>query len=345
MPDDEKPPTLHDVANLAGVSTATVSRCLNTPDKVVAETRDRVIAAVQSLGYTPNFAARAMAARRSHTIGAVIPTMDNAIFARGLQSFEEELTHHGYTLLVASSAYQTDREEQQIRALAARGADGLLLIGHDRSPEIYAFLAQRQIPAVISWAFKADAPVPCTGFDNRAGMRALATDVLAQGHRKLGMIAGITKGNDRALQRVKGAQEALVSAGLTEDDLQVIEARYDVEAAKAALLRLMAQPDDRPTAVLCGNDILAVGALRGAEDLGLRVPEDLSITGFDDLEFAHLVSPTLTTVHVPHRAMGQQAARTLIQMLRTGETPSSVELPTAVRHRGSLGPGPEAESL
>lgn len=337
MQNAEKPATLHDVAKLAGVSTATVSRCLNSPQKVIEETRNRVEAAVQALGYTPNFAARAMAARQSHTIGAIIPTMDNAIFARGLQAFEEELTQHGYTLLVASSAYQPDREEQQIRALAARGADGLLLIGHDRSTEIYSFLAQRQIPAVISWAFKADAPVPCTGFDNRAGIRALAHDVLAHGHRRIAMIAGTTKGNDRALQRVKGVQEALSSAGLKEDTLQVIEAHYDVEAGKAALLRLMSRPQ-RPTAVLCGNDVLAVGALRGAQDLGLSVPEDVSITGFDDLEFARLVSPTLTTVHVPHRTMGQQAARTLVQMLRTGETPASIELPTSVRHRGSLGP-------
>ena len=336
MSDAAKPATLHDVARMAGVSTATVSRCLNSPQKVVKETRDRVDAAVQTLGYAPNFAARAMAARQSHTIGAVIPTMDNAIFARGLQAFEEELTRHGYTLLVASSAYKPDREEAQIRALAARGADGLLLIGHDRADDIYAFLAGRQIPAVISWAFKADAPVPCTGFDNRAAMRALARDVLDHGHRRIGMIAGITKGNDRALQRIIGAQQALADAGLSADDLQIIEASYDVEAAKSALLRLMAGPD-RPTAVLCGNDILAVGALRGAQDLGLSVPADLSITGFDDLEFAHLVSPGLTTVHVPHRAMGQQAARTLIHMLRTGETPASLELPTAIRHRGSLG--------
>ncbi|MEM6375530.1 MAG: LacI family DNA-binding transcriptional regulator [Pseudomonadota bacterium] len=333
----EKPATLHDVAKLAGVSTATVSRCLNSPQKVVKETRHRVEAAVEKLGYTPNFAARAMAARQSRTIGAVIPTMDNAIFARGLQAFEEELATHGYTLLVASSGYRPDREEKQIRALVARGADGLLLIGHDRSPEIYAFLAQRQIPAVISWAFKEDAPVPCTGFDNRAAMRLLTEHVLAQGHTRIGMIAGITDGNDRALQRINGARAALAAANLPPGNLHVIEAGYDVEAGKAACHTLLSAPA-KVSAILCGNDVLAVGALRGAEALGFCVPQDLSITGFDDLEFARLVTPALTTVHVPHRVMGKQAARTLTRMLQTGETPASIELPVTIRHRGSLGP-------
>ncbi len=139
----EKPrsaPTLDDVAKMADVSTATVSRCLNSPDRVVEATRKRVLSAVDALGYTPNFAARVMAAKRSFTIGAIIPTMENAIFARGLQSFQEELHQRGYTLLVSSSAYKPEIEEEQIRTLIARGADGLLLIGHDRDPKIYDFL-------------------------------------------------------------------------------------------------------------------------------------------------------------------------------------------------------------
>ena len=116
-------PTLADVARLAAVSTATVSRCLNTPDQVVAETRERVQAAIEKLGYAPNYSARALAANRTHTVGAVIPTMENAIFARGLQAFQEELGERGYTLLVASSAYKPALEAEQIRTLVARGVD------------------------------------------------------------------------------------------------------------------------------------------------------------------------------------------------------------------------------
>ena len=159
-------PTLDDVAKLAKVSTATVSRCLNNPDRVVEATRQRVLSAVDTLGYTPNFAARVMAAKRTSTIGAIIPTMENAIFARGLQAFQEELHQHGYTLLVSSSAYKPDIEEEQIRTLIARGADALLLIGHDRASRIYDDLERRKIPALIAWSYLPDAHFPSVGFDN-----------------------------------------------------------------------------------------------------------------------------------------------------------------------------------
>ena len=137
MPETETAPTLDDVALAARVSTATVSRCINDPKKVSQKTRDRVEAAIDKLGYTPNFAARSMAAKRTFTIGAIIPTMENAIFARGIQAFQEELYQHGYTLLISSSGYKAEAEKEQIKTLVARGADALLLIGHDRDPAIY----------------------------------------------------------------------------------------------------------------------------------------------------------------------------------------------------------------
>jgi len=133
-------PTLEDVAMAAGVSTATVSRSLNTPDRVEEKTRTRVLDVVEQLGYTPNFAARVMAAKRSFTVGAIIPTMENAIFARGIQAFQEELYQRGYVLLVSSFLYDPEIEKDQIRTMVARGADGLLLIGHDRDPRIYEYL-------------------------------------------------------------------------------------------------------------------------------------------------------------------------------------------------------------
>ena len=125
-------PTLDDVARAAGVSTATVSRCLNAPDRVIATTRERVMQAVEALGYTPDFGGRALASRRTNTVGAIIPTMDNAIFARGLQSFQEALSRFGKTLLVASSGYSPAREREQMEVMASRGVDGLLLIGSAR---------------------------------------------------------------------------------------------------------------------------------------------------------------------------------------------------------------------
>lgn len=183
-------PTLNDVAKAAGVSTATVSRCLNSPEQVVEKTRLRVLKAVEDLGYTPNFAARVMAAKRSFTIGAIIPTMDNAIFARGLQAFQDELRAHGYTLLVSSSAYDPDVEKEQIRTLVARGADGLLLIGHEREEQIYEYLDRHQVPALVAWSYLPEAPQPSVGFNNHQAMYALTQTVLDAGHRQLAMISG-----------------------------------------------------------------------------------------------------------------------------------------------------------
>ncbi|NNE89399.1 MAG: LacI family DNA-binding transcriptional regulator [Silicimonas sp.] len=335
-------PTLEDVAKAAGVSTATVSRCLNTPDRVVERTRTKVMEVIEALGYTPNFAARVMAAKRSNTIGAIVPTMENAIFARGLQAFQEQLYSKGYTLIVASSAYQPDLEKEQIRTLVSRGADGLLLIGSDRDPALYDFLNNQKIPALIAWTFDAHGARPTVGFDNRKAMTSLVQEVLAFGHRDIAVISGVTQGNDRARQRVEGVKDALLQAGHDPDKLRIVETRYEVESGAAAFEELMT--DGRhPTAIICGNDVLAVGAIGRARAMGIDVPGDVSITGFDDIELAKIVSPSLTTVQVPHRKMGRKAARALIDMVENNTIVASVELKTKLKLRGSLGPAPVSE--
>ena len=337
MKENRSVPTLEDVARLAGVSTATVSRCLNTPDRVVESTRLKVAEAVHTLGYLPNFGARAMAAKRTNTIGAVIPTMENAIFARGIQAFQEALHDQGYTLLVASSSYSLDLEEEQIRALVARGADGLLLIGHDRLPGVREFLQRHDVPALVAWAYDREGRLPSIGFDNRAAMNALAREAIGLGHRRIGVISARTAANDRARQRLTGIRDALREAGLDESGLSVVETTYGINEGAEAFERLM-RAESPPTVVLCGNDVLAVGALRRARDLGISVPGDVSVTGFDDIDLAQVAVPGLTTVHVPHREMGRQAAHMLVKMVESGSPGESVELATAICTRDSLGP-------
>lgn len=334
MTTERATPRLEDVAQLAGVSTATVSRCLNSPDKVVEATREKVMHAVRDLGYSPNFGARAMAARRTFTIGAVIPTMENAIFAKGLQAFQEQLREQGYQLLVSSSSYRSDLEDEQIRALVARGAEGLLLIGHDRAPETVEFLRQRGLPVLVAWSYAEDMPFPSVGFDNRAAMREMAEQVLALGHRRIGVVSAPIEGNDRARARVAGVRDALEARGLNTQT-PVVETAYGIETGDAALEALL-QEHPRLTAVICGNDVLAVGALRAAHRLGLRVPQDISITGFDDIELASVATPGVSTVHVPHREMGQQAASVLVDMIEAGTRPASVRLVPTLEIRGTL---------
>ncbi len=314
-----------------------MSRCLNSPDQVVGETRERVLAAVADLGYAPNFGARALAAKQTNTVGAVIPTMENAVFARGLQAFQEELVRHGKTLLVASSAYQARLEDEQVRALVARGADALLLIGYDRNPKLYEFLEKRSVPTLVAWSYEEGHAQPCIGFDNTSSMVELARLVIGQGHRDIACISAPTATNDRARGRVEGIRLAMAEAGLDPRDLHLTEIAYGIETGETAFRQTLAAAPNT-TVVMCGNDVLAIGALRAAKEMGLRVPADISITGFDDIEIAMLAEPALTTVHVPHREMGRRAAVMLINMLRDNETPRSVELPTDIRLRRSLGP-------
>lgn len=339
MHNERSIPTLEDVAKAAGVSTATVSRCLNTPDRVVERTRQRVMEAVNALGYAPNFAARVMAAKRSKTIGAIIPTMENAIFARGLQAFQEALHAEGYTLIVASSAYQPELESEQIRTLVSRGADGLLLIGHDRDPALYDFLENRKIPVVVAWTYDAQGARPSVGFDNRKAMKSLADEVLRFGHRDIAVISGKTNGNDRAQQRIEGVRDALAQVGRDPTSLKIVETAYEVESGAAAFEAMMSS-EPRPTAVICGNDVLAVGAIGRARTMGIDVPGQVSITGFDDIELARIVSPALTTVQVPHGKMGREAARALIDMVENEHSVAPIELKTKLKMRASLGPAP-----
>lgn len=329
-------PTLADVARRAHVSTATVSRCLNSPDQVLGKTRERVLKAVSDLGYAPNFGARALAAKQTNTVGAVIPTMENAVFARGIQAFQEELGRHGKTLLISSSAYQARLEEEQVRALVARGADGLLLIGYDRSADLYDFLSQRAVPTLIAWSYSEQNDHPAIGFDNRAAMDELARLVIGHGHRNIACISAPIASNDRARGRVEGIRQAMTEAGLQGDAMTLIETPYGIENGETAFRQVMASAPET-TAVMCVNDVLAIGALRAAREMGLCVPDDVSVTGFDDIEIAMLAAPALTTVHVPHRQMGRRAAEMLMEMLRDGKAPSSVKLPTDIRLRRSLG--------
>ncbi len=330
-------PTLADVARHAGVSTATVSRTLNLPDHVSPQTRDRVNDAILALGYTPNYSARALASNRTNTVGAVIPTIDNAIFSRGIQAFQEELAHSGVTLLIASSGYEPEREEEQIRNLVARGVDGILLIGTHRRPAIYSFLQDRGIPYVLTWCID-DTGHPFVGFDNWLAAKTLTARILALGHRRVAMIAGHSDQNDRSANRIEGVRAALTEAGVDRNRLMVLERAYTLTDGGQALEEIVASDPDI-TAVICGNDVLAAGAVLAAHQLKLDVPGDISITGFDDIELATTISPALTTIHVPHRRMGCGAAQKLLALrdALTTEARGTI-LEVEIVERESLGP-------
>ncbi len=326
---------MEDVATAAGVSTATVSRCLSHPEKVRPSLRSRVEEVIASLGYTPHGAARALASSRTNTIGAVIPTLSNAIFANVIQTLQNALAAEGRTLLVAASDYDPGREAQQIGNLVVRGIDGLMLTGEDRDPAVYDLLARRAIRKVCTYVHHPTSPHSTIGFDNAGAMIRLVSYLHDLGHRQMAMIAGLSQGNDRARERISGVRRALAARHLKP--LAVLERPYSINEGRQAL-RALLTGDKRPTAILCGNDVLALGALLEATEMGIAVPAELSITGFDDLVLAREIPPGLTTIHAPLDEMGRLAADYLMATPETQEAPLHRELPADLVVRGSTGP-------
>jgi len=332
-------PTLEDVAAAAQVSTATISRAINNPQLVAEPTRARIQNAIDRLGYTSNFGGRVLASNRIDTIGAVIPSMSNAMFASGLQAFQQTLSKVGVTMLVASTGYNPDVEFDQIRALMTHGAGGLLLIGADRPAKTTEFLRLRRVAHVISWCFGDDPGLLFVGFDNRKAAFGMATAVLERGHRNIAMIAGVSAGNDRAKKRIIGVQAAIAAFGQGAHLVRVIEAPYTLADAAHQFDVVMAGAR-KPTAIICGNDVLAAGAIMRARERGVAVPGDVSITGFDDIGLARVVDPALTTVRVPQIEMGRTAAEKLLARLAGDAAVTSHEFDTEIIFRASLGPVP-----
>lgn len=327
-------PTIEAVAAAAGVSTATVSRTLNRPDSVRPALRLRVEQAVARLGYVPNAGARSMMLRRSGTIGAIFPTIDNAIFAKAIDALQRRLSEAGQQLLIATCGYDADAEMRQAVNLVARGADGLALCGLGQRPELLEFLHQRGLPCVHVMSLSDDPRITSVGFDNAAAMARATRYLLDLGHRRIAMLAGVTRDNDRARARVDGVRAALAEAGIELAANRLVERRYGIAEAREGLRELLTART-APTAVLCGNDVLAFGALLEAQRLGIDVPKALSIIGFDDLELATQLEPALTTVRVPAAEMWSTAADRLLAALRGEATPRRTEIEVALVVRGS----------
>jgi LacI family transcriptional regulator len=333
----QQKPTLQDVAAAAGVSTATVSRCINHPSQVKKILRERVEKVIEELGYAPHGAARALASRRTHTIGAIIPTIDNGIFAKGIHYLQCGLSEANYTLLIASSNYSLDEELHEVRNLITRGVDGMVLIGDEHRPEVYELLKRNQIPFVNLWAYNSESEHSCIGFDNYLAGRKIAEHLVAMGHSEIAMITGFQKDNDRARDRLKGVRDYLLEKGLKLAPELIRECRYSSQQARNAFTDIVAA--GKPfSAVVCGNDILALGALAAARQMGLAVPQDLSITGFDNLEITSAICPSLTTINVPARRMGALAATYLLNCIENQNCSiSRIQLPADMKIRETTG--------
>lgn len=334
-----RPARLADVARAAGVSLATASRALAGTQAPATEARERVQRAASLLGYVPHGAARALASRRSRTIGAVLPTIDNPIFASATQALARELARASYTLLVASHEYDAGMETSVTRALLERGVDGLVLVGTDHEPALFQALADASVPYELLWALDGAGFHHCIGFANREASARCTRHLLDLGHRRFAVLSGSAAHNDRARDRVAGVRDALTARGIALPAERIVETAFSLRGGREGLRTLWERCGREAfTALVCGNDLIALGALIECAAQGVRVPESLSVVGFDDIELAAEFSPPLTTIHVPSADIGRIAAERLLARLDARRVPRLREIPVELMVRGSTAP-------
>ena len=341
----KRPPVrLSDVARAAGCSAATVSRVLNAPETVNRDARLRVEAAVRELGYTRNGAARALRSRRSQTIGVILPTLKQPIYADFIGTLQDRLARQNYALIVTTSDYSLDRELFQARLLVERGIDGLVLIGHTHRPELMDLLRAQELPFLTTYTFETGAGHPMVGFDNAAAMARVVDHLFALGHRRFAMLAGSRTNNDRVEQRIAGAVAALAERGLVLPPERIVEEAFTIEGGRRGVARLLdgARPGERPTALLCTSDVLAYGVLVECRARRVDVPGELSVVGYDSLQSSAHMLPALTSMEIPAEEMARGAAAFLLARLAGQAHPERVEVVPRLVVRDTSAPPPDA---
>lgn len=307
---------------------------MNRPELVRAELRDRVISALTELSYVRDGTGRALKSRRSRSIGAVVPTLRTGIFADGIEALQNRLQENGHTLLVSNSQYDLDNELDGVRTLLEHGVDGIVLVGALHLDETLGLLRRQRLPCVSTYVHQTSSGMPAIGFDNARAAYEVASYMIGLGHRNFGLIVSSAAVNDRSAARRAGTLACLANNGIVLEPDQIVELPYSVASGRAAFRPLIAATPDM-TCVICTNDAFAVGVMLEAQSNGLSVPGDLSVTGFDDIDFVASLDPPLTTVHVPAAEIGLRAADHLLATLAGLPVPPLGEIPTKFLVRGS----------
>ena len=332
--------TIHEVAKRAGVSTATVSRVMSGPKQAVSpETRERVLRVVATLGYEPNAAAKNLRTLKSGKILVTVPDISNPFFSLILQGIEEAAVREGYSVLLGDTQHDAKREERYALMLRKKEADGLVFLGH-RLPKEAARLVNDTVrgcaPIVNGCEFSPRLGVPSVHIDNAKAAYEAMDHLYSLGHRRIGVVTGPLV-SPLSRDRLHGTMLRARAAG-ARNTLCVMHGDFSIESGADACDRLIEKPD-RPTAVFCFNDEMAIGAIEAAARRGVHVPDDLSVVGFDDIRFARYLRPPLTTIAQPMREIGEGCVRLLLEILR-GNTiaPVSVTLAHQLVIRSSTAP-------
>ena len=305
-------PGIVEVALRAGVSPATVSRYFNSPDVVRLPTRQAIRKAAEELGYIRDRTAGAMHSRFSGTFGLVVPTINHAIFSEMIEAFSNRLLVHDRTMLIASHNYDLQLELSIIRSLLERRIDAVALVGHDHADASIDMLKNRDVPVIALWGNQNSEELPFIGADNQLAAEMVTRHLIELGHRDIAFMFPDTTHNDRARDRKAGALQLMDNHQLSVPSKRLVDCPYDIASAKSIARHLI--NNDKPTAIVCGNDIIAHGVIYAAQQCRLSLPSDLSVVGIGDFAGSAEICPGLTTVRIPAKRIGQMAADTLVAM-------------------------------
>jgi LacI family transcriptional regulator, repressor for deo operon, udp, cdd, tsx, nupC, and nupG len=305
-----------DVAKMANVSTATVSRVISNAGTVKKETANKVLEAIDKLKYKPNMLARQLRRLETKTILVVIPDITNTFFSNVLRGIESVATAYGYQVLLGDAQNIEERERSYLDNLGQRKADGVILLTARTDQKVLEELSE-QYPVVLACEYYEGSNLPTVSIDNISSARKATEYLISLNHKKIAHISGPLKvvvGRDR----LKGFYQAMAHHGLSVDSLLVQEGDFSYESGFNLMKKLL-MLDELPTAVFAANDEMAMGAIKAAKSKGIRVPEDLSVIGFDDIKFASIFEPALTTIAQPTFEMGKKAMELLLKLINNEE--------------------------
>jgi LacI family transcriptional regulator, galactose operon repressor len=341
----DRPATLRDVAAAARVHPATASRALNPGTRLLVseETARRVTEAAERLGYRPNPVARSLRTRRSHTIGVLIPDLNNPLFPPIVRGLEDRLAEHGYVALIGNTDGDAARERMVFDQMRARHVDGFVMATATLHSDILDEATEADLPVVLMNRTAEGYPFSSVSVDNEQGVRAAVAHLTSLGHTRIGHIAG-PQDISTGLARLRGFRDSMRSHGLAVDDRQVVFATALSLPEGLRCGRELLEGNDELTAIVAGNDMLAVGCYGAFDELGVRCPQDVSIIGFNDMPFIDRLRPPLSTVRFPHYQLGTEAANLLLERIETGGGPVKIlYLAPELIVRGSTVPaGPQA---
>jgi len=314
------PASIKDVARLAGVSIATVSRCINEPDRVSEKTRNRVRTAVRQTGYSPNTLAQSFRRGKTQAIMVVVPSIGDPFFTGVMLGIHSVASDRGYSLLISETQFNTMTADEVGAMIVSRQADGIALLA-SLSPfgtEVLSARSHRTLPIVIGCETISLelAEFPGVHIDNMAAALEMTHYLLSLGHRKIAFISG-QKESLLTLDRERGYRKAMGEADIPVEDGWVVAGNLSIDGAIEATRNLL-QHRHRPTAIFCANDEMAIGCIHEIKSTGLRVPEDVSVTGFDDIRYARICDPPLTTIHQPATEIGKQVMYRLLDEIENG---------------------------